>query len=149
MNIWVYLLLLAIGTVMTLKALRKPDQKARTRMIRLGAFLALFGFIIETAGALAGLWVYSGSVFAVGFVPVEVLGIAVCAGASYAMLFPRKCDCSLVITSSFLIAVVGTGIEGMLMGFNVLNYLGPWTAFHALLAYWAAFWMLNWVDAKL
>jgi hypothetical protein len=149
MNVWIYLLLLAIGIVMTLKAMRKPDAKMRTRMLRLGLFLALFDFVVETAGALAGLWVSSSSTMMLGFVPIEVLGIAICAGSAYAMLFPKKCDCALTITGSFLIAAVGVCIEGMLMGFNVLNYLGPWTAFHALLAYWATFWMLNWVNSKL
>ncbi|MEM0475176.1 MAG: hypothetical protein QW343_00065 [Candidatus Norongarragalinales archaeon] len=156
MTIWVFLMLLAVGIYTSLLALLKPKEKQYYGMLKLGVFLAVFDFFFESWGAAAGYWVSKGSLLPLNFfsvpgfegVPFEVFVIALCAGATYALLFPKKFDWRIALPTNFLIACIGAGIESLLISSGNLVYKGGWTSVHALLAYFAVFLLLNWVNAK-
>jgi hypothetical protein len=57
--------------------------------MKVGAFLLVFDFILVNSGWLLGLW-YTKSQFAVGVVPLQVMGIAFFGGTAWALYLPRK-----------------------------------------------------------
>ncbi len=156
MTVWAFLMFVAIGVYTSLLALLKPKENRYSGMIKLGLFLAVFDFFFESWGAWAGYWISQGSLLPLnlfgipGFegVPGEVFVIALCAGATYNLLFPKKFEWRLALPANFLIACVGAGIESLLVSANLLVYKGGWTSGHAVLAYFAVFLLLNWVNAK-
>ncbi|MCX8202638.1 MAG: hypothetical protein N3G74_02440 [Candidatus Micrarchaeota archaeon] len=149
MNIWVFLLFTALGiwgTVYLIAKERTPKSKLReltSRAVKLGVFLLAFDFVFENAGLLLGYWNTSGSILQIGAVPIEVMGIAFCAGFTYAVLFQKRFDWQLGFFSSVWIAAAGTAIEAILVGFEVLNYAGGWTSLHAFAAYVVAFMIMH------
>ncbi|MFH0973510.1 MAG: hypothetical protein V1817_01835 [Candidatus Micrarchaeota archaeon] len=156
LTVWVFLMFIAIGIYTSLLALLKPKEKLYAGMIKLGLFLAVFDFIFESWGAWAGYWISKGSllpldVFRIpGFegVPGEVFVIALCAGATYSLLFPKKFGWRVALPANFLIACVGAGIEAILISSGLLVYTGGWTSGHAVAAYFVTFLLLNWVNSK-
>jgi hypothetical protein len=48
-------------------------------------------------------------------VPGEVFVIALCAGAMYSLVFPKKFEWRVALPTNFLIACVGAGIESLLI----------------------------------
>lgn len=149
MSVWMYLLFAAVGIFGTLFVLLKPKKQVMSRAMKLGLFLFAFDFIIENAGLLLGYWHTCGSVLQLMAVPLEVALIAFLAGCAYALLFPPKFDWSLGAASSLLIAVVGTGIEAIIVGQGVLVYTGGWTSYHTLAAYFAAFLLMHKANSAL
>ncbi|MEM3369712.1 MAG: hypothetical protein QXE90_02565 [Candidatus Micrarchaeia archaeon] len=155
MSIWVFLLFTAIGmwgTVYYLVKDKTPKSKLKelnSRAIKLGIFLLVFDFIFENLGLLLGYWYTSGSILQLGAVPIEVMGIAFCAGFTYAVLFPRKFDTKLGFFSSVWIAAAGTAIEAILVSQGVLMYTGGWTSLHAFVSYFAAFMIMHKVNSIL
>lgn len=139
MTFWVYLLCAAIGVYAVLLAFLKPKPKQFAGMLKMGLFLALFDFAFENWGAWAGYWTSNGSLLPIAAVPAEVFLIAFCAGAVYSLVFPKKFDWNTGLASSLLIAVIGAGIEALLIGFGLLAYSGGWTSFHAIVAYFVTF----------
>ncbi|MDE1847303.1 MAG: hypothetical protein KGH52_04590, partial [Candidatus Micrarchaeota archaeon] len=81
---WDILLLSAI-VWFALEALK--NRKGLASALKIGAFLLVFDFIFENSGWIYGLW-QTHSMFAVGVVPVEVMGIALFGGAAWAMYLP-------------------------------------------------------------
>ncbi len=156
MSMWLFLMFVAIGVYISHLALLKPKEKLYNGMLKLGLFLAIFDFFFESWGAWAGYWISQGSLFPLnvfhipGFegVPAEVFVIALCAGATYSLLFPKKFVWRLALPANFLIACVGAGIESLLISANLLVYSGGWTSAHAVVAYFATFLLLNWVNSK-
>lgn len=151
MSMWLFLLATAAGILATMAAFpRKGKKRVDVKpFVALGLFLALFDFAFETVGGIVGIWTSSGSVFPIGFVPVEVFLIAFAAGVAYSIVVPPKFSLKFGIASSLLIAVVGTGIEALLLGAGLLHYAGGWTSWHALVAYFLTFLLLHYVNAKL
>ncbi|MEM3770731.1 MAG: hypothetical protein QXW80_00165 [Candidatus Micrarchaeia archaeon] len=155
MSIWVFLLFTAIGIWGTIYYLIKDKtsksklNELNSRAIRLGIFLLVFDFIFENLGLLLGYWYTSGSILQLGAVPIEVMGIAFCAGFTYAVLFPRKFDTKLGFFSSVWIAAAGTAIEAILVSQGVLTYIGGWTSLHAFVSYLAAFMIMHKVNSIL
>jgi len=145
---WQFLLVLAVGIFATLFVLRKPKASQYMAMVKMALVLALFDYAFETWGFLAGFWASAGSVLPLGAVPVEVFGIALCAGATYAMLFPRKFSWNLGLASSLLIACGGTFVEALLIGQGNLAYTGGWTSAHAVVAYFLTFLGMNAVNSQ-
>lgn len=143
MTFWVYLLCAAIGVYAVLLALLKPKKEQFAGMLKMGLFLALLDFAFENWGAWAGYWTSTGSLLPIAAVPTEVFLIAFCAGAVYSLLFPKKFDWNVALPSSFLIAVIGAGVEALLIGFELLAYSGGWTSFHALIAYFITFLIMH------
>lgn len=139
---WQFLFLFALGIFSTLFVLMKPKKNRYMSMIKLGLFLALFDFAFETWGALAGLWLTTKSMVPLGAVPIEVFGIALMAGATYNLLFPKKFSWELGLASSLLIACAGTIIEAALISMGHLTYYGWWTSAHAVAGYFGTFFIM-------
>lgn len=155
MSIWIFLLLTAIGIWGTVYLVARdsiPKAKMKSilpRALKLGLFLLIFDFIFENLGLILGYWYTSGSILQLGAVPVEVMGIAFCAGFTYAILFQKKFDWQLGFFSSVWIAAAGTAIEAILVSSEVLTYTSGWTSLHAFVAYWFAFMIMHKVNSML
>jgi hypothetical protein len=149
MSIWAFLAVLAIAVTALLYVLVKPRKEMLKRGMKLGALLVAIDFIFENAGMLLGLWKTNGSLFAIGAVPIEVMVIACCVGIVYAMLFERKLITNIAVTSSLLIAIVGTGVEALLLQMGVFVYYTDWTAWHALVSYFIAFMLMHKLNSVL
>jgi len=148
MSLWMFFLLTAIAIWGVVFYLRNPDKTTRKRALMLGLFLFAFDFIFENMGAAADLWqVNSG--YKLLAVPFEVMAIAVLAGYTYSLVFPRKFDMRMGVASSLLIAVAGVFLESMLMDQKLIVYMGGWDAYAALVAYFFAFMIMNWVNSRL
>ena len=146
MNLWHFLLLLSIGIIWMLIVAFKPSKEKLRSMFAMGLFLAFFDLVFETIGLYLGYWQATNSLFLIGpAVPLEVFGIAICAGAAMNLLF-SKFSWEFSVPVAFLIASVGAWIEGMLVNTGNLVYLGGWTAFHAFAAYFVVFLFLQYVN---
>ncbi len=147
MNLWHFLLLLSIGITWILIAVLKPSGEKLRSMLWMGLFLALFDLVFETIGLYLGYWQAVNSLLLLGpAVPIEVFLIAICAGAAMNLFFP-KFSWEFAVPTAFLIASVGTWIEGMLVNAGNLVYLDEWTAFHAFTAYFIVFVFLQYVNS--
>ncbi len=149
MSLWFFLLAAAAGILASMIAF--PQRKKRVdvkQFAALGLFLALFDFVVETAGGLLGFWSSSGSVLALGFVPIEVFFIAFAAGVAYRIVFSPTFSLAFGVASSLLIAVVGVGIESVLLGEGLLHYANGWTSWHALVAYFATFLVMHVINSR-
>ncbi len=148
-NLWVFLLILAIGVLWILTYFLKPTREKLLNMFKMGLFLAVFDMVFETTGLMFGYWQATNSLFLIGpAVPIEVFLIAVAAGAALNLLFPRF-SLRLALPVSFLIAGIGTFIEAMLVSSGNLAYLASWTSFHAFVAYFVVFTFLQFVNSEL
>jgi hypothetical protein len=149
MSIWAFLAVLAVSITSLLYVLMKPKKETVNRGIKLGLLLVVIDFVFENSGLLLGLWKTSGSALAFWAVPIEVMVVAFCVGITYSMLFAKKFITDLAITSSLLIAVVGTGIEALLLEMGVFVYYTEWTAWYALISYFIAFLLMHKLNSAL
>lgn len=148
MNLWIFLLLLAIGIVWILTYSLKPTREKLKQMLKMGLFLAVFDFVFETIGLQLSFWQAGNSLFLLGpAVPVEVFLIAITAGASMNLLF-SKFSWNAALPSAFLIAAIGTYIEAMLVSAGNLVYTSGWTSFHAFIAYFIVFIIFQYINSK-
>ncbi|MBI2445409.1 hypothetical protein HYV43_03410 [Candidatus Micrarchaeota archaeon] len=148
-TLWTYLLILAAGILGTLLAFLRPSRDTLKHALLLGAFLAVFDFIFENAGAMAGLWYSQGAPIYLWAVPYQVFFIALFAGMAFHVVLPARKDMLYIMATSLLIAAIGTGIESILLDHGLLTYAGGWTSTHAVMAYWATFMLLHLVNLKL
>ena len=139
MNIWIFLLMLAIGIFAVLAVLL---HKNLFEALKLGLALAIFDFFFENIGGYFNLWVTKNSVLFLGFVPIEVFFIATLAGATYYLLFPRTWDTATALSTSYLIAIVGAMIEAGLVSLDYLEYMNWWNSYWAVVAYFLVFLMM-------
>ncbi len=139
MNIWIFLLMLAIGIFAVLAVLL---HKNLFEALKLGLALAIFDFFFENIGGYFNLWVTKNSVLFLGFVPIEVFFVATLAGATYYLLFPRTWDTATALSTSYLIAVVGAMIEAGLVSLDYLEYMNWWNSYWAVVAYFLIFLMM-------
>ena len=149
MSIWVFLAIFIISVTAFLCIILRPKKTVIVRGIKLGIALLVIDFIFENSGLIFGYWKTSGSIFAIGAVPIEVMIIAFCVGIIYAMLFAKKFISNLAVTSSLLIAVIGTGIEALLISMDVFTYYSPWTSCLALISYFIAFLLMHKLNSTL
>ncbi|MBI5226173.1 hypothetical protein HY994_02950 [Candidatus Micrarchaeota archaeon] len=148
-TLWTYLFLLAAGILSTLVALLKPSMDSLKKAAALGLFLAVFDFVFENAGAAAGLWYSQGAPIYLMAVPIQVFFIALFAGSAFHLVLPARKDALYMLSTSLLIAVIGTGIEAMLLDASLLHYIGGWTSTNALLSYWATFLLMHIANLKM
>lgn len=133
---WIFLLMLAIGIFSVLAVI---VHKSLFEAFKLGMYLAIFDFFVQNTGGYFGLWVSKNSVLFLGFVPVEVFFIAIFAGATYYLLFPRTWNTRTALATSYLIAVVGAMTEAALVYFGYLEYMNWWNSYWAVVAYFLTF----------
>ena len=121
LNLWLPLLALAVAVfaIVTTKCreLLKPA-------IIMGLALVVIDFIVESAGAVMGLWQVNPetSVFMAGFVPLEVLGIAFFAGATYYYILAPKTDFKRMVFTALMISTAGMVLENELIAANHITY---------------------------
>jgi len=148
MSIWIFLAIFSISVTSLLFVLLKPKRDTINRGIKLGILLLVVDFIFENLGLIFG-WKTGGSIFGIGAVPIEVTVIAFCAGVTYAMLFARKFVFNLAVASSLLFALIGAGVEAILLGLGVFIYYSGWTSYHALISYFIAFLLMHKLNSRL
>lgn len=146
MSLWMFLALLAVGILWTLVTFFRPSEKKLNRMFYMAAFLAVFDWVFETTGLYLGYWQSKAAWFFLGpAVPAEVFVIALCAGATLNLLFP-KFSWRTAIPTSLVIASVGAGIEAILEGLGNVSYIGGWTSYHAFVSYFFGFALFQFVN---
>ena len=145
MNLWQYLLVLAVASALTIKLVLKP-KRVKPALL-LGLFLALLDFAVQNLAAYKNLWYSSGSLLFLGAVPVEVFLIAILAGFTYRIVFSRGFDLKFAFASSLLIATVAVGLEAFLINEKLLYYAN-WNSWLALTAYFAVFMALNYLNTR-
>ncbi len=149
MTLWIFLLIAAISIWAIAYYLVRPNKETKRRAVALGLFLLIFDYIFENIGYQLGLWEASGSIYRLLAPPIEVMVVAFLSGYTYSLIFPKKFDWNIGLSSSLLIAVVGTAFEAILVGQNLLTYTGGWTSYHALISYFVTFLMLHKVNSML
>ncbi|MEA1944582.1 MAG: hypothetical protein U9N07_04505 [Euryarchaeota archaeon] len=139
MSIWIFLLMLAVGIFGVIAVLMRKNI---SEALKLGLFLAVFDFFFQNAGGYYGVWFTKKSILFLGFVPIEVFFIATLAGMTYYILFPRRWNTGIALSTSYLIAVVGAMIEAGLVAVDYLEYGGWWNSYWAVVAYFLTFLMM-------
>ena len=112
--------------------------------LKVGAFLLVFDFIIENSGWLVGLW-YTESDFAVGVVPVQVMGVALFGGAAWALYLPRTFNAWHSFADCLVFASFGALGEWLLIGQVLFVYQQWWTSLDAFAAYFLTWVVLHYV----
>lgn len=112
--------------------------------MKVGAFLLVFDFIFENSGWLAGLW-YTESQFAVGVVPLQVMGIAFFGGAAWALYLPRRFNLWHSAADCLVFALFGALGEWLLIGQVLFVYQQWWTSVYAFIAYFLTWVILHYV----
>lgn len=148
-TLWTFLFALGVGILATLVAYLRPNAETLKRAVILGLVLAVLDFAFENWGAQAGLWTSYGSPLFLGAVPIQVFLIAILAGMAYHLVILPRHDALYVVATSLLIAMVGVGIEGLLLDYKLLTYTGGWTSVHAMAAYFITFVAVNWANLKI
>ncbi|MBI4360282.1 hypothetical protein HY572_00750 [Candidatus Micrarchaeota archaeon] len=148
-TLWTYLFALGVGLLATIIAYLRPNAETLKKAILLGLFLALADFVFENFGAQAGLWTSFGSPLFLWAVPIQVVFIAILAGMAYHLIMQPRADALYVVSTSLLLAMVGVGIEGLLLDYKLLTYANGWTSVHAMASYFVTFVVLNWANLKL
>ena len=146
MNLWQYLLVLALASALTIKLVLKP-KRVRSALL-LGLFLALLDFAVQNLAAYKNLWYSSGSLLFLGAVPVEVFLIAILAGFTYRLVFCKGFDVKFAFASSLFIASVAVGLEALLISERLLAY-GSWNSWYGLGSYFTVFFVLNYLNSKI
>jgi len=149
MSLWIFLLITAIALWAVIFYFKRPDKTTRKRAVKLGLFLLVFDFVFENIGYVLGLWEATGSIYRVIAPPIEVVGIALLAGYTYSVLFPKKFDWNLGLASSLLIAVTGVAFESILIGEKLLAYTGWWDSYFALVSYFVTFLIMHKINSVL
>jgi hypothetical protein len=115
--------------------------KSVRRAALAGVFLLVFDFAVESAGGVTGLWATYGSVFPVGFVPVEIMFVCFLGGTAWALYLPKAFNPGFSVFDVLFFSFFGSLGESLLIRNGVMAYSGGWTAFHAFLGY-AFTWMI-------
>lgn len=106
-----------------------------------GAFIAIFDFILENAGAQFGYWVSKKSLFFVLAVPIEIITGAFIAGTAWYLLYDSlKWNRKIVLLSIILWSIGGTAGEYYLNFTGFMSYGNGWLSIpHAFVTYFVAF----------
>jgi hypothetical protein len=110
-------------------------NKITKHAIWLGIFLLAFDFVIENAGAIAGLWATSGGAIMLGAVPIEIIVLTSVGGTAWAAHLPKKLTKDFVAAEILLFGAFGALGEQILIRNGLMTYTGGWTAMHAFVAY--------------
>lgn len=129
-----------------LEAYRR-DEPEFLAALKVGTFLLAFDFIFENAGWIFGLWA-TRSPFAMGVVPVDVMGIALFGGAAWAFYLPKKFDLVHSALDCLVFASFGALGEWLLIRQGLFVYNLWWTSILAFLAYLGTWMILHYVKYK-
>ncbi|MBI1973226.1 hypothetical protein HYS54_00290 [Candidatus Micrarchaeota archaeon] len=128
--------------------------KHRTRLVYvlkallLGAFLVVFDFAVENAGAILGFWTVKQSALHVMAVPVEVMILIFFGAAAWAMHVPEKRNWLYMLFDSLNFGFFGALGEFILLQNQMMEYSNGWTSMHAFAGYfvtWLILFALWWL----
>lgn len=122
----------------------RGSRKRIPDALKVGAFLLVFDFVIENSGWLMGLW-YTQSDFAVGVVPLQVMGVAFFGGAAWALYLPKRFNLWHSLVDSLVFASFGALGERLLIGQVLFVYQQWWTSLDAFIAYFLTWVVLHYV----
>jgi len=125
----------------------RKERERLANALKIGAFLLVFDFIFENTGWLMGLW-QTKSAFAVGVVPIEVMGIALFGGAAWALYVPKKFKLWNSFFDSIIFAFFGALGEWLLIQQGLFVYKLWWTSLFAFIAYFLTWVILHFVRYK-
>lgn len=108
-----------------------------------GVFLAGLDLVVENAGASLGWWTTTGGLVRLGVTPIEVVAVALLAGACLGPVLERV-DRELAVVAG--LAGGAVAVEQVLISAGMMRYAGPWSAGPAFVAYVAALWATRRVD---
>ena len=123
------------------------NRKALGNALKIGVFLLVFDFIFENSGWIYGLW-QTHSMFAIGVVPIEVMGIALFGGAAWAMYLPKKFNLFHSAIDCVVFALFGSLGEWLLIQQGLFVYNLWWTSILAFCAYFVSWVILHFVRYK-
>jgi hypothetical protein len=110
-----------------------------------GLGLALIDFVIENAGAAAGLWFTKKSfLLLMGAVPTEVSLLAIIGGAAWMMRQPPKLDWYYIVADAVVFAGGGAAGEWLLIQNGIMRYSAGWNSALAFATYFITWLVLNW-----
>jgi hypothetical protein len=143
----VYLLLaiLAAGWLAFEIAFRKPTHGSLASALAIGAFLMSFDFAFENLGWVLGLWSTSGSILAVGVVPVEIMALAFLGGTAWALYLPKRFHFQVSAMDVVVFACFGALGERIFQNIGLMAYYSWWNTGFALLSYAAVWVMLHFI----
>ncbi len=116
-------------------------SRSLPKAMAVGLFLLVFDFIFENTGWVFGLW-HTISQFAVGVVPLQVMGIAFFGGTAWAMRMPRKFNAMHSLASCFVFALFGSLGEWLLIRQGLFVYAPAWNSLFAFISYFITWLML-------
>jgi len=122
----------------------RENRRRISSAMEVGAFLLIFDFILENSGWLAGLW-FTESQFAVGVVPLQVMGIAFFGGTAWALYLPRRFNLWHSLCDCVVFAAFGALGERLLIGQVLFVYQQWWTSYDAFAAYFLTWVILHYV----
>ena len=133
-------LTLVIAAVLALawKSIGKPPSG---RVFILGLFLMLFGWVVENAGGVIGLWNTYRSVFPVLYVPIEIMLLTLIGGMAWAMHLPERLTKRFILAESLVFGFFGSLGEWLLIKNGIMSYNTGWTSVHAFFGYFLT-WLL-------
>lgn len=118
-------------------------RKAQTALVRkalwFGIVLLVFDYVIETFGAVTGLWT-TNSYGAVGYVPLEILAVTFFGGMAWALFQPKKPSTLFSAKQLGLLAFFGTIGEYILTLNGLMVYGHGWSSLHAFFL-----WLFTWI----
>lgn len=143
---WLILLASAIAWF-DLEAKNRKKGELQNAM-KIGAFLLVFDFIFENTGWIFGLW-QTWSAFAVGVVPIEVMGIAFFGGTAWALYLPKKFSMMHSLIDSFIFGFFGALGEWLLIQQGLFAYYHWWTSMLAFATYFGTWLLLHFIKYRI
>jgi hypothetical protein len=122
----------------------RENRSRLSEGMKVGAFLLAFDFVFENSGWLAHLW-YTKSQFAIGVVPLQVMGIAFFGGTAWALYLPRRFNLWHSVADCLVFAFFGALGERLLIGQVLFVYQQWWTSYDAFIAYFGTWAILHYV----
>jgi hypothetical protein len=120
----------------------RANRKMLYRAMAIGAFLMLFDLVIENTGWVYGLW-HTISPFALGVVPLQVMGIAFFGGSAWMMYMPKRSDLWYLTANCFVFGLFGALGEWLLIKQGLFVYSLWWTSAYAFIAYFITWGILT------
>lgn len=126
----------------------QSDRKRLHLAFEVGLFLMLFDFAFENSGWLLGLW-HTVSAYAIGVVPLEVIGICFFGGTAWALYLPKKFNFWHSAIDCIVFALFGSLGEWLLIQQGLFYYNLWWSTPLAFLAYLGTWIILHFVKYRI
>ena len=122
---------------------RRPKIAELRSAAAIGMLLSLFDFGVQNLGALLGFWQVTGTALHVGYVPVEIILLALIGGTAWALAQPKSFSRLDSILDIALFSTFGMLGEALLVKNGIMRYAGGWNPACALLGYIATWCLMT------